>query len=44
MYRKGDTLLIARTRFGKNLILYSFSILIEKIIIQLTLLNKFGEE
>jgi len=31
VYGKGDTLLIARTGFGKSLILHSFSVLTEKI-------------
>jgi hypothetical protein len=44
VYGKGDILLIARTGFGKSLILYSFSVLTGKIIIQLTSLNKLGKE
>jgi superfamily II DNA helicase RecQ len=44
IYGKGDTLLIARTGFGKSLILHSFSVLTGKITIQLTPLNKLGEK
>src|SRR6267378_7709688 len=44
VYGKGDTLLIARTGFGKSLILHSFSILTEKITLQIIPLNKLGDQ
>ncbi len=44
MYEKGDIFLIARTGFGKSLILYLFLVLIGKIIIYFILLNKLGKE
>lgn len=40
----GDTLLIARTGFGKSLIFHAFSILTGKITIQLVPLSKLGDE
>ena len=44
VYGKGDTLLIARTGFGKSLILHTFSILTEKITLQIIPLNKLGDQ
>lgn len=40
IYNKGDTLLIAKTGFGKSLILHSFSILTQKTTLQIIPLNK----
>lgn len=44
IYNKGDTLLIAKTGFGKSLILHSFSILTQKTTLQIIPLNKLGNE
>jgi superfamily II DNA helicase RecQ len=40
----GDTLLIAKTGFGKSIIFHAYSILTGKITIQLVPLSKLGEE
>ncbi|KIV98313.1 uncharacterized protein PV09_09841 [Verruconis gallopava] len=40
----GDTLLIARTGFGKSIIFHTFSILTGKITLQIIPLSKLGEE
>ena len=44
VYRHGDTLLIARTGFGKSIVMHAVPLLTDKISIQLTPLNKLGEE
>ena len=44
VYRHGDTLLIARTGFGKSIIMHAVPLLTDKICIELTPLNKLGEE
>jgi len=44
VYRHGDTLLFARTGFGKSIIMHAVPLLTDKITIQLTPLNKLGEE
>ena len=44
VFRHGDTLLIARTGFGKSIIMHAVPLLADKIYIQLTPLNKLGEE
>ncbi|TEY74225.1 hypothetical protein BOTCAL_0075g00270 [Botryotinia calthae] len=44
IYGKSDTLCIARTGFGKSLILHSFSVLTGKITLQIVPLTKLGEE
>jgi superfamily II DNA helicase RecQ len=44
VFRHGDTLLIARTGFGKSIIMHAVPLLTGKISIQLTPLNKLGEE
>lgn len=44
VYGKGDTLLIARTGFGKSIILHSFSLLTRKITLQIVPLNKLGDQ
>ena len=40
----GDTLLIARTGFGKSIIFHAYSVLTRKITLQLIPLNKLGDE
>ncbi|EEH06948.1 ATP-dependent DNA helicase [Histoplasma capsulatum G186AR] len=44
IYGYGDTLFIARTGYGKSLILQSYTILTGKITIQLIPLNKLGDQ
>lgn len=44
VYGLGDVLLVARTGFGKSLILHAYSVLTSKITIQITPLNSLGEE
>ena len=44
VFRHGDTLLIARTGFGKSIVMHAVPLLADKICIQLTPLNKLGEE
>jgi superfamily II DNA or RNA helicase len=44
VFRHGDTLLIARTGFGKSIVMHAVPLLTDKISIQLTPLNKLGEE
>jgi hypothetical protein len=44
IYGKADTLLIARTGFGKSLIFHAYSVLTNKITIQIIPLSKLGEE
>lgn len=44
IYGHGDTLLIARTGFGKSLILHAYSILTGQITIQLVPLNGLGDQ
>ena len=44
IFFKGDSLLIARTGFGKSIIFHAFSILTGKITLQIIPLNKLGEE
>jgi len=44
IYNKSDTVLIARTGFGKSLIFHAFSILTGKITLQLIPLTKLGDE
>ena len=44
IFNKGDTLLIAKTGFGKSLIFHAFSILTGKITIQIIPLMKLGDE
>ena len=44
IYGHGDTLLMARTGFGKSLIFYTYSILTGKITLQIIPLNKLGDE
>lgn len=44
IYHKGDTLLIARTGFGKSLIFHAYAILTGKITIQIVPLNTLGDE
>ena len=44
IFGKGDTLLIARTGFGKSLIFQAYSILSSKITLQIIPLSKLGDE
>ena len=44
IFRKGNTLLITYIGFSKSLIFYTYSILIEKITIQIIPLNKLGNK
>lgn len=44
IFGKADTLLIARTGFGKSLIFHTYSILTRKITLQIIPLSKLGEE
>jgi superfamily II DNA helicase RecQ len=44
IFGKGDTLLIARTGFGKSLIFHAYSLLTGKITIQIIPLSKLGDE
>ncbi len=44
IFGKGDTLLIARTGFGKSIIFHSFSILTGKKTLQIVPLSKLGDE
>jgi hypothetical protein len=44
IYGHGDTLLMARTGFGKSLIFHAYSILTGKITLQIIPLNKLGDE
>jgi len=44
IFGKGDTLLVARTGFGKSLIFHAFSILTGLITIQINPLSKLGDE
>ena len=44
IYQRGDTLLVARTGFGKSIIFQSYSVLTGKITIQIIPLSKLGEE
>ena len=39
-----DTILVAKTGFGKSIVFYAFSVLIGQITIQLIPLSKLGEE
>jgi superfamily II DNA helicase RecQ len=43
-FLKGDTLLIAKTGFGKSIIFHAFSILTGKMTLQIVPLSKLGEE
>lgn len=44
IYQRGDTLLVARTGFGKSIIFQSYSVLTGRITIQIIPLSKLGEE
>jgi superfamily II DNA helicase RecQ len=44
IFLKGDTVLIARTGFGKSIVFHAYSVLTNKICLQITPLNKLGEE
>jgi superfamily II DNA helicase RecQ len=44
IFGKGDTLLIARTGYGKSLIFHAYSVLTDKITLQIIPLNKLGDE
>jgi hypothetical protein len=44
IYCKGDTILVARTGFGKSLIFHAFSILTGLITLQIIPLSKLGDE
>jgi len=44
IFGKGDTLLVARTGFGKSIIFHAFSILTSKITLQIIPLSKLGDE
>jgi len=44
IFYKGDTLLVARTGFGKSIIFHAYTVLIGKMTIQIILLNTLGNE
>ena len=44
IFGKGDTILIARTGFGKSIIFHAFSVLTGKITLQIIPLSKLGDE
>ena len=44
MYQLGDTILVAKTGFGKSIVFHAFSILTGQITIQLIPLSRLGEE
>jgi len=44
IFCKGDTLLIARTGFGKSIIFQSFSVLTRRLTLQIIPLSKLGDE
>lgn len=44
IFGKGDTLLVARTGFGKSIIFHAFSVLTGKITLQIIPLSKLGDE
>ena len=44
IFKKGDTLLITYTGFGKSLIFYIYIVLMGKITIQIIPLNKLGDK
>src|SRR5438045_8973151 len=44
VYQLGDTILVAKTGFGKSIVFHAFSILTGQITIQLIPLSRLGEE
>ena len=44
VYQLGDTILVAKTGFGKSIVFHAFSVLTGRITIQLIPLSKLGEE
>jgi superfamily II DNA helicase RecQ len=44
VYGVGDTILVAKTGFGKSIVFHAYSVLTGRIIIQLIPLSKLGEE